>query len=318
MGTPTANKGYTVPTLNGDFGTWGNEMNANLGILDLNLGGEVAVSLAGGSVVASAAQAQNLIQFLNGTLTGNVTYTLPAVGGLYVVGNGTSGAFTVTIACAGGGASLVVPQGLFMTVICDGTNIVCANTTLSTLTVNNTLTAANTAMFSTTSTDPAAHDTPGTAITQNFISTLGTTNAGTLRVSNTGTSGFLVQFLNNVASVVGTISYSGSTTSYNTTSDKTLKIDDGKIASSAAWSVVRAIIARWFRWKDKSEKSPEPGFFAQDVHAVFPWAVHPGNGRPGDPDYCPWIMDASKLMPMVMACLQDIDQRLGEIERQKP
>lgn len=127
MGTPTANKGYTLPTLNGDFGVWGNELNSNITIQDSNLGGVAAVSVTGNSnVTASAGQAQNLIQSLTGTLTGNIEYILPAVGGLYVIFNGTTGAFSVTIACAGGGSSTVLPQGASMAIITDGTNALSA------------------------------------------------------------------------------------------------------------------------------------------------------------------------------------------------
>ena len=121
--TTTPNKGYTVPTVGADFGVWGNELNANLQILDKNLGGEFTVSVAGNAdYTLSTTNAQNLIQLLTGALTGNIHYILPALAGFYIIGNATTGAFTVTISCAGGGTSFVLPQNINAIVGCDGVN----------------------------------------------------------------------------------------------------------------------------------------------------------------------------------------------------
>ena len=127
MATPTTNKGYLVPTLNSDFNVWGSEVNGNYAIQDLNLGGVQSISVAGSSnVTATTSEAQYLLTVLTGILTGNIEYILPAVGGLYVIGNATTGAFSLTVACAGGGATFAIPQGQYMTLVCDGTNIVSA------------------------------------------------------------------------------------------------------------------------------------------------------------------------------------------------
>jgi hypothetical protein len=127
MGTPTANKNLIIPTLNGDFGTWGSEINGDISTLDLNLGGAQIINVAGNvNVVASLAQSQYMFTFLNGLLTGNINYVLPPVGGLYIIFNGTTGAHNVTIACAGGGITTLLPQSTSMTLACDGVNVVSA------------------------------------------------------------------------------------------------------------------------------------------------------------------------------------------------
>ena len=125
MATPTTNKGYLVPTLNSDFNVWGSEVNGNYAIQDLNLGGAQSISVAGSSnVTATTSEAQYLLTVLTGILTGNIEYILPAVGGFYFIANATSGAYTLTIACAGAGSTVVLPQGVSMVLVCDGTNII--------------------------------------------------------------------------------------------------------------------------------------------------------------------------------------------------
>ena len=123
--TTTTNKGYTIPTVNGDANVWGTELNGDLSIIDNNMGGAVSISVAGNTnVTASAAQAQNLTHQLTGALTGSISYILPATGGFYNVSNGTSGAYSLTvITSAGGSTGIVVPQGASMFLVSDGTNI---------------------------------------------------------------------------------------------------------------------------------------------------------------------------------------------------
>lgn len=120
----TTNKGLEKPA-NGEYvDTWNVPVNADMDILDAALGGVTNLNATSGSVLLTDTQYRNLILNVTGTLVGNVTYTVPnGVGGQWIVRNATSGAFTVTIASGGGGASLVVTQGAIDTVYSDGTNI---------------------------------------------------------------------------------------------------------------------------------------------------------------------------------------------------
>jgi hypothetical protein len=68
---------------------------------------------------------QPLILNVTGTLTANVTYTIPSgVGGQWIVSNQTTGAFTVTFTTgAVGGTTQIVNQGLQTLIASDGTDI---------------------------------------------------------------------------------------------------------------------------------------------------------------------------------------------------
>lgn len=123
--TSTTNKAYVEPTVGGDIGTWGNELNTDLGQIDQNLGSNLAVSITSADVTlttGASGQYQNLSYTLSGTLTGNRNLIFPAVGGFYKINNTCTGLFTVT-AIISGGTGVVVPQGMQTAVWADGTNV---------------------------------------------------------------------------------------------------------------------------------------------------------------------------------------------------
>lgn len=132
-----------------------------------------------------------------------------------------------------------------------------------------------------------------------------TSNAGTLETFKSGVT------------TVGTITTDGTTTAYNTTSDAILKIDDGLIKAAQALSIIGKLKPRWFRWKSDPDEDSRPGFFAQQVSRVFPWAVTKGiRGKR------PWQMDNSTMMPIVVRALQalvaennDLRRRIAAVER---
>jgi hypothetical protein len=121
----TTNKDLDQPALNST--NWDVPLNANFGVLDAALGGNTTKSVTGVGttpVVLTTAEYQKLILTFTGTLTANVNYQIPSgVGGQWIVRNGTSGAFTVTISSGGAGTTFVAPQGVARTVYSDGTNI---------------------------------------------------------------------------------------------------------------------------------------------------------------------------------------------------
>jgi hypothetical protein len=64
------------------------------------------------------------VQEYYGTLTGNVTIVLPSTVQIYYLNNQTTGSYLLTFkTVASGAATVTVPQGQTLTVVCDGTNV---------------------------------------------------------------------------------------------------------------------------------------------------------------------------------------------------
>lgn len=100
---------------------------------------------------------------------------------------------------------------------------------------------------------------------------------------------------------------------YNTTSDQRLKINQGII--EGVGNLIDKLKPRWFTWRDSPDDKPEPGFFAQEVSRVWRWAVTKGTGRASRKNLVPWQMDASKLIPLLVAEIQDLRRRVADLER---
>jgi len=123
--TSTPNKGYPLQVTATNVGTWGTVANSTFSTIDNNLGGTLALSVAGSSdVLLTASQAQNLIYNLTGALTGNIDVAFPQQGGFYFVNNQTSGAFTLTLKATGCTGSVPVPQGTQVVTYVDATGLV--------------------------------------------------------------------------------------------------------------------------------------------------------------------------------------------------
>lgn len=122
MGSLSPNLGLTIPTVGGDTGPlFAQEINGDLSILDFCLGGVNTLNVGGKvNVTLTAQQAQNLVQQFAGVLTGNITVFAPAVGRFYAVENATTGAFSLSFGCTGGGNAQVIPQGLSTWLWTDG------------------------------------------------------------------------------------------------------------------------------------------------------------------------------------------------------
>ena len=124
--TYSTNKAIEEPA-NGDYvNTWSTPVNSNFNIIDTAFGGHVIINATGasGTVALTTAQYQNLYILFSGTLSANVNYQVPSgVGGQWVVYNGTSGAFTLTLSSGGGGSSVTITQGTRTLIVSDGTNV---------------------------------------------------------------------------------------------------------------------------------------------------------------------------------------------------
>lgn len=132
--TTTANKGLTKPANGADVNVWDVPVNGNSDIIDAAFGGltSLSVTAVSGTVTLSATQYRPPIVEITGTLTAAINYQLPAnIGGFWYIFNNTTGAFAVTWSSAtGSGTTVTLQQGATTAVICDGTNVGYAVTTI--------------------------------------------------------------------------------------------------------------------------------------------------------------------------------------------
>ena len=140
-------------------GTWGTTTNSNLQtVLEAAIAGTSSIAIAGASTTLTTAnnaadQARNAILSFSGVLGAASVVIVPSSSKLYLVYNGTSGAYTLTVKTSGG-TGVAVPQGSYQWVYCDGTNVQPAGAPTANPTFTGTLTAAavsaTTGVFSST------------------------------------------------------------------------------------------------------------------------------------------------------------------------
>jgi hypothetical protein len=102
-GTPTPNLGLTVPTVGGDVGTWGAELNGNLAILD-GLAAAQVNNISTNSVAAVGVCPLTIVRVTTGNLA--IVYTLlpPAQcpGRIWTIKKVDAGTGNVTVVASGG------------------------------------------------------------------------------------------------------------------------------------------------------------------------------------------------------------------------
>lgn len=111
------------------------------------VGGRLAKSVAGGvNVTLTAVEAGNAILEFTGALTANIAVIVPSSPTRsWVVKNGTSGAFTLTVKTAAG-SGVVVTQGKTEAVYTDGTNVLACHDDYTDISMTGTPTAPTAAV----------------------------------------------------------------------------------------------------------------------------------------------------------------------------
>jgi hypothetical protein len=85
---------------------------------------QLALTVTGGTTTLTAPQAANTIQEYSGALMSNQIIIVPSTVQLYTVTNNTTNSYTLTVKTAvAGTASVIVPQGTSLVLICDGNNV---------------------------------------------------------------------------------------------------------------------------------------------------------------------------------------------------
>lgn len=124
MASPTPNTGMTYPVRGGAVGVWDTPLDTNFDTIDAVLGGTVVVPAAGTGATLTQTQANNRRISITGVLAQNYLMSFPAIGGLWVVANNTTGSFTVTLNVIGSIAiAITVNQGDSALVNSNGTDL---------------------------------------------------------------------------------------------------------------------------------------------------------------------------------------------------
>jgi len=127
-----------------------------------------------------------------------------------------------------------------------------------------------------------------------------------LNIGSTTTTTQNVAVFRNPNGAVGTISTSGSSTSYNTSSDQRLK--ENIADADDAGSKIDSIQVRKYDWKADGSHQ-DYGMIAQELQAVAPEAVS------GDADSEEMMgVDYSKLVPMLIKEIQSLRNRVAQLE----
>jgi microcystin-dependent protein len=135
MEPATTNAGLIIPNQGDLQDTWGTDaLNPNFNTLDGYLCGSQIISVSNQPITLTApsgftptpsggpTQAQNQILSFTGSMTANVTVTLPLPGS-YIVENLTTGNFLLTFAAANAGQVIAIDQGESVRIYNNGTNV---------------------------------------------------------------------------------------------------------------------------------------------------------------------------------------------------
>lgn len=147
------------------------------------------------------------------------------------------------------------------------------------------------------------------------------TGAPTVQLQRQDATGSVMEFFASTAKVGG-ITVTSTATTYATSSDQTLKNDEGELDLESAYSVVDGI--RWHSFEWKIDGTPDAGVFAQELASVYPRAVIAGMGEQklidvdGNPytTYDAWSVDYSKLIAPIGRALQGALREVKDLKSQ--
>jgi hypothetical protein len=141
----------------------------------------------------------------------------------------------------------------------------------------------------------------------------GITILGEIQTTTSGTSAATAIRFVNANGEVGSISTSGSATTYNTSCDRRLKTHIRDYTASGP--ILDAIQPRIFDWKTGQKDSI--GVVAQELYPVAPYAVTKGDDD-SDTIHQQWQVDYSKLVPVLVAEVKSLRARVAALEDAYP
>lgn len=154
----------------------------------------------------------------------------------------------------------------------------------------------------------------GGAVVGAFIETTSTTSGHEASIIKRPNSGVLVQFLG--SGQVGSITTNGSTTTYGTSSDYRLKENIVEITDATAR--LKQLKPKRFNFIADADTTVD-GFLAHEVSSVVPEAIHGTKDEidtDGNPKY--QNIDQSKLVPLLVKTIQELEARITTLEANNP
>jgi microcystin-dependent protein len=125
------------------FNTWGDQLNADLTVVENAIAGNVVIPVTGPAMTLSISQINGAILTFTGTLVANTVVNLPPVSGKWIVSNQTFGAFSLSLQAGASIPTVVPPAPQTHLFYSDGQNVFDASQ--STAAIAAAISAANTA-----------------------------------------------------------------------------------------------------------------------------------------------------------------------------
>lgn len=130
--------------------------------------------------------------------------------------------------------------------------------------------------------------------------------AGNIDLGQTYSSGTITyaSFSNVGVAGVGSITYNGTNTLYNATSDVRLK--ENITPTAKGLNDLMKIQVSDFNFKTDTKKRKTQGFIAQQLFSIYPDAVFVGGD---DPNRNPWQADYGRLSPLIVSAVQELKKQ---------